>query len=83
MVNNLTRRHQSVSVAFGTEGVHPYEGITETTPASRTVDIFAVVELVVVSLLGCVGESVLFTARGARYGDRLAAAEGTDFSRHG
>ena len=72
-----------MSVAFGTQGVHPYEGITETTPASRTVDIFSVVELVVVSLLGGVGDGVLFTARGARYGDRLAAAEGTDFSRHG
>ena len=63
--------------------MHSCVGVSETLPASRTVDIFAVVELVVVPLLGCVGESVLFTARGARYGDRLAAAEGTDFSRHG
>ena len=72
-----------MSVAFGTEGVHPYEGITETTPASRTVDVLAVEELVGVSLLGVEGESVLSTARGASSGDRLAAAEGTDFSRHG
>ena len=63
--------------------MHSCVGVSETLPASRTVDVLTVMELVVVSLLGSVGEGVLFTARGARYGDRLAAAEGTDFSRHG